>query len=267
MNKPSISYKLYVKHCSVCNKEFSYTAYLSAEKKQPRATCSKVCQYRLVSKSGQRRVERVCKNCSKTYSTIPCFRKVFCSKKCLYDHLSKRIGEKNPAWRPVGEKSSYRSLRLSVRKEIMDSGYVCEDCLQKNDVMEVHHVDKNRHNDDPSNLVVLCKPCHANRHKGERAYNLILKSENHSKKQRRARKACEYCGKEFLIYNPSLRFCSRKCAGVFNNAHLEKNRKMSLCVFCGTEFVTQLAQKRKFCSFGCYTKSRLAANRVLATPR
>lgn len=46
-------------------------------------------------------------------------------------------------------------------------GTACQDCGGESSVanpIEVHHVDRNRRNNDPQNLRVLCRACHVARH-------------------------------------------------------------------------------------------------------
>ena len=54
-------------------------------------------------------------------------------------------------------------LSASVKERIKRRrGYICNACgkkkLSRN--LEIHHKDRNRHNNDPSNLRVLCIACH-----------------------------------------------------------------------------------------------------------
>ena len=41
---------------------------------------------------------------------------------------------------------------------------VCETCGVKGSKMHIHHKDRNPYNNEPSNLLVLCKHCHSRRH-------------------------------------------------------------------------------------------------------
>jgi len=52
-----------------------------------------------------------------------------------------------------------------IRKKILDrDNYACRICCQYWD-LHVHHIDYNRENNDSSNLVTLCPPCHAQVHR------------------------------------------------------------------------------------------------------
>lgn len=45
--------------------------------------------------------------------------------------------------------------------------YICNACGKKkrSSNLEIHHKDRNRHNNDPSNLRVLCIDCHDTLHR------------------------------------------------------------------------------------------------------
>ena len=51
--------------------------------------------------------------------------------------------------------------------------YVCFVCVVQettNETLHVHHIDSNRANSIPKNLITLCKKCHGSAHKLEREY-------------------------------------------------------------------------------------------------
>ena len=60
-----------------------------------------------------------------------------------------------------GSTSAWRRVRAAV---IARDGGACVDCAATGVRLEVHHVTPKRHGgtDDPTNLVSLCHPCHAN---------------------------------------------------------------------------------------------------------
>jgi len=68
-------------------------------------------------------------------------------------------GEKNPFWRggiPRAYPSEYTaSLRRHVLKR---DGYTCQHCGTK-DKLTVHHIDHDKFNNDPCNLICLCNAC------------------------------------------------------------------------------------------------------------
>ncbi len=77
---------------------------------------------------------------------------------------SKRIGEKHPMWSYGKSNLPYsldwtNSLRISIRER---DKYTCQLCGEKQgDIsFSVHHIDYNKQNCNPNNLITLCRPCH-----------------------------------------------------------------------------------------------------------
>ena len=76
-------------------------------------------------------------------------------------------GENNPGYihgqhpRPWPGEFNVR-LRTQIRKR---DGYICQECSKqlslRSRMAHVHHIDYNKHNNDPLNLVTLCRSCHA----------------------------------------------------------------------------------------------------------
>ena len=56
-------------------------------------------------------------------------------------------------------------LKEAIRKR---DNYVCQDCglsqEKHNKKLIIHHIDKNKKNCNPKNLITLCKNCHARKH-------------------------------------------------------------------------------------------------------
>lgn len=93
-----------------------------------------------------------CLNCSKEFKTINSARPQYtCSKGCANTYF--RTGKHNPLW-----KSGIGSYRVSA---INYYGSKCMICGINNiAVLQVHHKDKNRYNNEVSNLQILCANCH-----------------------------------------------------------------------------------------------------------
>lgn len=51
-----------------------------------------------------------------------------------------------------------------ILKKLGRSLTICEACGLHSKKLSIHHIDHNPHNNNPSNLQVLCKPCHAKSH-------------------------------------------------------------------------------------------------------
>ncbi len=82
--------------------------------------------------------------------------KFFCSKNCqtVWRNTTLYVREGHSNW--TGGKSSYRSVMLRDQR-----AKTCVKCnLSDPRVLAVHHRDKNRDNNDLTNLIWLCHNCH-----------------------------------------------------------------------------------------------------------
>jgi hypothetical protein len=77
-------------------------------------------------------------------------------------------GERHPNWRGGASKEKYppefsKSLREKIRRR---DGYKCRICRAgaKGVAGRVHHIDANKNNNNPPNLILLCKACHGEIH-------------------------------------------------------------------------------------------------------
>lgn len=80
------------------------------------------------------------------------------------------------------------------------------------DVLVADHVDGDRRNNDPGNLVPSCQGCNA--HRDRRVADSELFIERQGKRRRAVAKSCETCGAEYLTAMHTAeasRFCSRRC--------------------------------------------------------
>lgn len=85
-------------------------------------------------------------------------------KKISMAHKGKHVGEKNNSWKGGISFEPYsidwtQTLRRSIRER---DRYVCNLCLKQQDdkAFDVHHIDYNRKNCNPDNLITLCHSCH-----------------------------------------------------------------------------------------------------------
>jgi len=86
-------------------------------------------------------------------------------------------GEKNYLWRGGKSFEKYgiewtQTLKRSIRER---DHYTCQLCgkLQGDTAFIVHHIDQNKRNNNPNNLVTLCRSCHMEIH--QRDYREIIK--------------------------------------------------------------------------------------------
>jgi hypothetical protein len=77
-----------------------------------------------------------------------------------------QIGEKCPAWKggisfePYGKEFN-KKFKEQIRQR---DGFRCQNCFRHQgelkDTLNVHHIDFNKKNNSPLNLISLCKSCH-----------------------------------------------------------------------------------------------------------
>ena len=142
-------------------------------------------------------------------------------------------------------------LRLHREKLRLELGLTKEQ--MKN--YDVHHIDRNRDNNDISNLQLLTKREHTKLHALEDGKTL---SEYKAKvpKPEFIVKICEQCGEE---YNSSKnvahkqRFCSEKCKARYRRAN-GLNNTIRICKNCGKEFICDNTSKKVFCTRSCAGK-------------
>ena len=99
------------------------------------------------------KIEKVCPVCSSKFKTEPRSfgEQITCSRSCSNTYF--RSGENHPSY--VDGKTSYRN------KALKEYGEKCSICgFEDKRSLEVHHIDKNRNNNELDNLVVLCANCH-----------------------------------------------------------------------------------------------------------
>ena len=65
-------------------------------------------------------------------------------------------GEGNP---------NYKNGIRTGKRILLEIKSLCENCGTNKD-LQIHHIDKNRNNNQLSNLVLLCRSCHSKEHRG-----------------------------------------------------------------------------------------------------
>lgn len=150
--------------CKLCSKKFYGKPYFL--KIGQAKYCSPACQYK-GRKNGKilscdicgKKIYRALRKLTKSRSG-----KFFCSKSCQTVWRNQEfVGNKHHNWKTG--LASYRSVlpRHKIPK-------FCNLCTTKDKrVIAVHHIDKNRKNNDVSNLAWLCNNCHflVHHHKDE----------------------------------------------------------------------------------------------------
>ena len=71
-------------------------------------------------------------------------------------------GQNNPNWRGGIDKQFYQGFTLKLKAAIRErDGNKCVICLQGDRKLDVHHIDYNKKNSIPENLITLCARCHS----------------------------------------------------------------------------------------------------------
>ena len=121
-------------------------------------------------------------------------------------------------------------LELGLTKEQME-GY------------DVHHIDKNKDNNEISNLQLINKIKHVTAHAKEQLHTKTVK-------------VCEQCGEEYESSSNvahKQRFCSEKCKMKWRRAN-GLDREERVCIYCGKTFTCNKTLPTKFCSKRCAGK-------------
>jgi len=141
--------------CGYCGNEFD-TA-LSRVNGGRGKYCSRECQSKAIHEAFEAtKIVRVCLVCGKEFRVNPNDPRApqYCSRKCG------KTGELNPQW-IGGHTIEYppewtRKLRNAIKRR---DGYRCRLCGEH--ATDVHHIDYNKDNCAPENLISLCHSCHA----------------------------------------------------------------------------------------------------------
>jgi hypothetical protein len=77
------------------------------------------------------------------------------------------LGSKNPNWRGGSSFLPYPpefddELKLQIKER---DDFTCQVCGLSDVTLQVHHIDWNKNNNDPGNLITLCPSCHGKLHK------------------------------------------------------------------------------------------------------
>lgn len=135
--------------------------------------CSVMCSH----ESARTGVWVLCSGCGKKVYRTPKYinqsksKKYFCSKSCQTVWRNKVFsGERHANWKHGN--ASYRSIMTRAGREQQ-----CELChMTDTRVIEVHHKDRNRLNNDLVNLAWLCRNCHflVHHHNAGRGAGLLV---------------------------------------------------------------------------------------------
>jgi hypothetical protein len=144
------------RECKICSASFYVKP--SHLKRGWGKYCSKKCQ-NISQKTG---TIVQCFICSKDVYRLPKelkhskSKKYFCGKKCqtIWRNSIVYVGSEHPNWK--GGKYIYR--RILLGEKVTQKCVLCN--FKDTRVLIVHHIDRNRNNNNVANLVWLCANCH-----------------------------------------------------------------------------------------------------------
>lgn len=99
----------------------------------------------------------------------------FCGQECMHQWQSENwTGENGPNWKGGVSFDPYSvdfnlSLKKSIRKRDRRRCQLCGEKGRRGKRLSVHHIDYDKANNDPGNLISLCRSCHG-RTGGNRSY-------------------------------------------------------------------------------------------------
>lgn len=140
--------------CAVCAKAIYRRP---VEINAGRVFCSSIC-YGLATRKSHPCI--VCKT-----PILAGAHKKTCNRSCSNKH---RAGIKYKVGRPKDKVKDQRAIKLRI---IELRGPRCEKCdYAKVEILHVHHRDRDRNNNDPSNLELICPNCHYEEHYLEKSW-------------------------------------------------------------------------------------------------
>lgn len=117
--------------------------------------------------------KRTCHQCDKVYFINPHYGVnypgKYCNRTCYFKaRKGVRVSPKTEFKKGQSEWGKHINFKTGIWSyQKFNKGY-CEDCKTDGD-LQVHHLDKNRHNNKLENLRTLCRTCHWGYHRGKRA--------------------------------------------------------------------------------------------------
>jgi len=142
--------------CVVCHKHI-YKRPCEIERNKGRVYCGMNC-YGISC-----RKETPCVVCGKPI--LAGRHKISCSRACANIYRA-RVGYKYN--KPRDKVKGQRALKLRL---LETRGRVCEKCgYNKYEILQVHHKDKDRSNNDIENLELICPNCHCEEHFLEKSW-------------------------------------------------------------------------------------------------
>lgn len=174
--------------------------------------------------------------CGKEFVKYPSqIKKQYCSRKCRNSDSVIHEARANAMW-----KGTWKQQRRISRQNYLASGkkIICEKCNALKNV-HIHHKDKNRNNNELSNLEALCNSCHNKfyKHTIQRCINckqILSLTKSHTcptfeQRQERGiksikfRERCKECGK---MMGKDKHVCGEHPKGFNGHKHTIKTREL-----------------------------------------
>lgn len=179
---------------------------------------------------------------------------LFCSRECYIEARIRNGGPKHPSWK--GGIASRSAAEIAITRTVVRAVARCQRCGAVEN-LHGHHIqsyaDRPDLRLDPSNIMVLCAPCHALEH--PEIAGLVTRPQIRTGKSI----ACVVCGK--LRYKQPFelkhaKYCSYECAN--SGRYRAPSGKHISCVVCGkSRYISPVHfGKVKYCSLKCYYESR-----------
>jgi len=129
--------------CAICGTHFTHISSRANKAKY----CSRKCYYKSMALRGNETVS--CKHCGTEFMAHKAHNRIYCSKACV-NKSSK------DTWNPNFTTVRKAMVARDLIKECSRCGFNSHPSI-----LGIHHKDRNRHNNHPSNLEVLCPNCHS----------------------------------------------------------------------------------------------------------
>ena len=143
-------------NCLICGK-LIYKRPCEIQRNKGRVFCSTTC-YGISC-----RKEMPCMVCGKLI--LSGSHKKTCNRNCANKH---RAGIKYKINRPKDKVKSQQALKIKL---LEIRGKICERCdYNKYEILQVHHKDKNKNNNNIDNLELICPNCHYEEHYLEKSW-------------------------------------------------------------------------------------------------
>lgn len=153
------------KICVICGKE--YFARNCSESNFCSLKCCGISQRGIAKRTNLKYTKNICFICNNEYEVKVCLsqKSKTCSLECSRKYRSIiSSGENNPNWNGGLSRMPYPYNWESISKSIIKrDGAVCMNpcCEAVNKRITVHHIDYDKMNCDPSNLITVCETCNS----------------------------------------------------------------------------------------------------------